>query len=60
MCEVFHVLPYMGGLFDQPGVVLLRMEKIKLAENAVDEAEAAKAKAKEDAENRVEKRLSGT
>jgi hypothetical protein len=49
------VLPYRGGLFDQPGGVLLRMEKIRIADQVIEEAEENTATAKAEAEEKVAK-----
>jgi hypothetical protein len=46
----------MGGLLDQPGHALLRMERIKMADGVIDEVEEKKSAAKAEAEERVEKR----
>jgi hypothetical protein len=60
LCEVFHVLPYAGGLFDQPYSVLFRMETIKRADDAVEEAESKKAAGKEEADQKLAERLGAT
>lgn len=28
MCKHFHCLPYAGGIMEQPGYVVVRMEKV--------------------------------
>lgn len=34
MAEHFHVLPYGGGLFDQPGGVIFKMEAVLRADTS--------------------------
>lgn len=49
-------MPYEGGLFDQPYEAILRLEKVKLADQIVEEAEEKKENAKAEAEKRVEQK----
>lgn len=53
-------MPYTGGLFDQPYGVVLRFEKVKLADQVVEEAEERKASNKAEAEKRLAEKYGPT
>jgi len=52
MAERLHVLPYSGGLLEQPPRALFRMEAILAAQRTVDGASGNK----QDAQNRLKER----
>jgi hypothetical protein len=56
LCEAFHQLPYTGGLLEQPYTVVLKIEKVKLADVEVEEAEDKTSEAKAKAEERVKEK----
>lgn len=49
-------MPYEGGLFDQPYGAILRLEKVKLADQIVEEANEKTEANKAEAEKRVEEK----
>jgi hypothetical protein len=53
-------MPYTGGLCEQPYGVILRFEKVKLADQLVEEAEEQTTANKAAAEKRLEERLGST
>lgn len=52
MAEHLHVLPYTGGLFDQPGGVIFKMEAVLRADTSDVRAEN-----KAEAEKRLDRRM---
>jgi len=39
MCKAFNCLPYEGGLMNQPGAAILRIQKVLEAQGELDAAE---------------------
>jgi hypothetical protein len=53
MAEAFHTLPYYGGLFDQPGEAIFRMEAVLDARAEKERTEMEKSEAKARLEEKV-------